>query len=127
MAKNVRFPLKAEQFYAIKNSSPSTLTFTLSVNKFIAAYGAAGVVTAVDGSKLKDVTWEAAGQGTSSQLFVRTETAAPSALPTTAPSALPTTAPSELLPTTVPSALATTSPSAAPTTQGATIVCDNAL
>jgi len=55
---HARFALSAEQFNAIKNSSPATLTFTLSVNKFIAAYGAAGVVvTAVDGSKLKDVTW----------------------------------------------------------------------
>ena len=80
---HTRFALSVEQFNAIKNSSPATLTFTLSVNKFIAAYGAAGVVTAVDGSNLKDVTWEASGQGTTSQIFVRTVTAAPSAAPTT--------------------------------------------
>ena len=78
-----RFPLTADQFNAIKNSAPATLTFTLSVNKFIAAYGAAGVVAAVDGSKLKDVTWEASVQGTTSQIFLRTVTAAPSTAPTT--------------------------------------------
>ena len=78
-----RFPLSAEQFNAIKNSAPATLTFTLSVNKVIAADGAAGVVAAVDGSTLKDVTWEASGQGTTKQLFLRAVTAAPSAAPTT--------------------------------------------
>ena len=75
-----RFPLSVEQFNAIKNSAPSTLTFTLSVNKFIAAYGAAGVVTAVDGSNLKVVTWEASGQGTSRRT--------PSAAPTTGSTAI---------------------------------------
>ena len=61
---NARFPLSTEQFNALKNSLASTLTFTLSVNKYISPDGAAGVVAAVDGSKLKDVTWVATGQGT---------------------------------------------------------------
>ena len=66
---HARFPLTAEQFNALKNSLASTLKFTLSVNKYISPDGAAGVLTEVDGSKLKDVTWVATGQGTSSELY----------------------------------------------------------
>ena len=65
-----KFPLTAEQFNALSNSAPAGLTFTLSVNKYISPDGAAGVVTAVDGSKLKaTTTWQATGQGASVQLF----------------------------------------------------------
>ena len=67
---SVKFSLTTEQFNALSNSLPSTLTFTLSVNKDISPNGAAGVITAVDGSKLKaTTTWQAMGQGASVQLF----------------------------------------------------------
>ena len=49
---SVKFPLTAEQFNALSNSVPSTLTFSLSVNKAISPNGATGVVASVDGSKL---------------------------------------------------------------------------
>ena len=80
----VKFSLTVEEFNALSNSLSSTLTFTLSVNKAISPYGAAGVVTVEDGSKLKEATWEATGKGTSVLLFIRP----PSAAPTTAPCAL---------------------------------------
>eukprot|EP01036_Dinobryon_divergens_P061773 gene61773-biopygen27032 len=71
---SVKFPLTAEQFNALRNSLPSDLTFTLSVNKDISPNATAGVVTAVDGSKLKDVTtWQATAEV--STLFVTTVTA----------------------------------------------------
>ena len=84
---HARFPLTADQFNALKNSLASTLKFTLSVNKYISPDGAAGVATAVDGSQLKDVTWEASGQGTFKQIY-SAPTAAPTALPTVSPSTI---------------------------------------
>ena len=63
-AVRVRFPLTNDQFFALRNSAASTLTFTLSTNKFISD-GVARVASSIDGSNLKDVTWEATGQGTS--------------------------------------------------------------
>ena len=65
----MKFPLTFDQFNALKNSLASTMKFTLSVNKFISPNGAAGVISAVDGSKLKDITWDATGQGTVTQLY----------------------------------------------------------
>ena len=90
----VKFPLTAEQFSALSNSVPSTLTFTLSVNKAISPNGAAGVVTSVDGSKLNTVNWQATGLGTSLQLFTRPPSASPTtATPSFAVTAMPTPSP----------------------------------
>ena len=116
-----KFPLTAEQFNALSNSAQSTLTFTLSVNKYISPNGAAGVVAAVDGSKLKDATWAASGQGTSVLLFIRPPSAPPTTAPTAVPSfiatntpvAVPTISPTIEL-TTVPSAAPSASPTTAP-------------
>jgi len=140
----VKFPLSTEVFNALSNSAPATLTFTLSVNEAISPNGAAGVVAAVDGSKLKEATWQATGQGTSVPLFIRPPSAAPStapiALPTTAPSALRTTTPTTVpttAPTYVPSTTPITVPTATPTTvpttaltavpSGASIICNNIM
>jgi hypothetical protein len=128
----VKFPLSTELFNALRNSAPATLTFTLSVNKAISPNGAAGVVAAVDGSKLKEATWQAMGQGTSVPLFIRPPSAAPSttpiALPTTAPEAVPSTAPTTM-PTTAPTAIPSTMPTTAPTDfpSGSSIICDNIM
>lgn len=65
----VKFPLASEHLTALISSAQSSLTFTLSVNKDISPNGAAGIITAVDGSKLKEVNWQATGQGTYVSLF----------------------------------------------------------
>ena len=126
---SAKFSLTTEQFNALSNSLPSTLTFTLSVNKDISPSGAAGVITAVDGSKLKAVTtWNAAGQGTSVLLFIRP----PSAAPTTAPSIEPSAAPS-IVPSAPPTTTRTAAPSAVPSTaitalpSSSPITCDKIM